>query len=639
MLSRNVILHGQETDLPAPVPLRAGPVDVRFVEGDLRYFRYGDIELVRRVYVAVRDRNWRTIPAVISQLSVDSQADRFKIAFIADHKEGPIHFRWLAAIEGAADGTVTYSMDGKALTTFLRNRIGLCVHHPVVGFAGQPCSIETATGQVLRGTAPVEVSPHQPFRNIRAIAHEVAPGVRIEVRFEGEIFEMEDHRNWSDASFKTYGTPLDLPFPVEVPAGSIVRQVVTVRLLGRLPRPSAAGLRKPAAIRLGSGRAPLPRIGVAARASSWNPSAGQLDRLRRLNLSHLRVAAPALAGEGPPELKLGLLLEVCLVAGADIEKELENAAAYIRHHKLRVARWVVLDSNSPVTTEATARRARKIVGAGPLVGGARGNFAELNRNRPPAGLFDGLVFAASPQVHASDNFTLAENPAAFRDMIRTAKVFGSGAPVYVSPLTLKPQYNPAATGPEAPPEPGKLPADADRRQMALLCAGYTAAAFKHLAESGAAGVTFYETAGWKGVMETEEGSPLPSEFRSIAGSVFPVWHLLADLGEFRDGHVLPSVSSRPLEIEAVAVQGGGVTRLIVVNLSAGAQTVEVPRELVGLPSRLRALDAARAEAAMTKPEEYRAPLEKAALREPAPKTLRLDGYAIATLDCATDKGK
>jgi hypothetical protein len=352
-----------------------------------------------------------------------------------------------------------------------------------------------------------------------------------------------------------------------------------------------------------------------------------------LNLSHLRVEASALAGEGPPELKLGLPLEVALLAGAEPGAEMEAAAAYVRQRKLEVARWIVIESGSPVTTEATARHARKILGTGVLAGGTRGYFAELNRNRPPAGLFDCLAFPASPQVHASDNLTLAENAAAFRDVIATAKRFAGGAPVFVSPLTLKVQYNPAATSAAAPVAPGAPPPDVDPRQMSLICACYTAAAFKHLAEAGAAGVTFYETAGWKGVVETAEGSPLPAKFPSIAGSVFPVWHLLADLGEFRDGHVVPSDSTRPLEIEAVAVCGGGFTRLIVVNLSAQVQAIEVPRELVGQASRLRVLDASNTEAAMIKPEERRAPLTRAALQAAAPKTLRLDAYAIAVLDC------
>ena len=34
--------------------------------------------------------------------------------------------------------------------------------------------------------------------------------------FNGETFEMEDQRNWTDASFKTYCTPLSLPYPIKI---------------------------------------------------------------------------------------------------------------------------------------------------------------------------------------------------------------------------------------------------------------------------------------------------------------------------------------------------------------------------------------------------------------------------------------
>ena len=36
----------------------------------------------------------------------------------------------------------------------------------------------------------------------------------------GDVFEMEDQRNWTDASFKTYCTPLRQPFPATRPLQS-----------------------------------------------------------------------------------------------------------------------------------------------------------------------------------------------------------------------------------------------------------------------------------------------------------------------------------------------------------------------------------------------------------------------------------
>ena len=58
----NALLHGS-TEAPSEMRmLRAGPVTVLLDDVDLRYMRIGRTELVRRIYAAVRDRNWNTVP-------------------------------------------------------------------------------------------------------------------------------------------------------------------------------------------------------------------------------------------------------------------------------------------------------------------------------------------------------------------------------------------------------------------------------------------------------------------------------------------------------------------------------------------------------------------------------------------------
>ena len=120
--------------------------------------------------------------------------------------------------------------------------------------------------------------------------------------------------------------------------------------------------------------------------------------------------------------------------------------------------------------------------------------------------------------------------------------------------------NPYATGPAPPVPPGELPPQVDVRQMSLFGAGWTLAALKYLAESGVASVTFYETTGWLGVMEREEGCPLPDKFPSRPGMVFPLFHVLADANEFAGGRVLPSVSSDPLAFDGLVVRRGDTAR-------------------------------------------------------------------------------
>src|SRR5437016_10713906 len=131
MLSRNVLYSGNERPLPARQSLRAGPLTLVFEEGDLRYIRLGDREILRRVYVAVRDRNWATVPATLSNLRVERRADSFRISYEVENRQGEIDFVWKGTIIGDPEGTVHFSMDGEARSTFRRNRIGFCVLHPI----------------------------------------------------------------------------------------------------------------------------------------------------------------------------------------------------------------------------------------------------------------------------------------------------------------------------------------------------------------------------------------------------------------------------------------------------------------------------------------------------------------------------
>src|SRR6185436_10820871 len=109
---------------------------------------------------------------------------------------------------------------------------GFVVLHPLKGVAGQAVDIEHVDGSKVKSKFPELVNPIQPVLNIRSLTHEVMPGLEATVLMEGDTFEMEDHRNWSDASFKTYVRPLSRPWPYTLEAGTPVKQVIQVTLTG-----------------------------------------------------------------------------------------------------------------------------------------------------------------------------------------------------------------------------------------------------------------------------------------------------------------------------------------------------------------------------------------------------------------------
>ena len=144
--------------------------------------------------------------------------------------------------------------------------------------------------------------------------------------------------------------------------------------------------------------------------------------------------------------------------------------------------------------------------------------------------------------------------------------------------------------------------------------------------------TYYETTGWRGVMATETGSPLPDVFRSLPGSVFPLYHVLADVGEFAEGEVVPTTSSDTLRVDGLAVHKNGRTRVILANLSGEAQRVMVRN--LGQQVRVHRLDETNAEEAMMSPERFRAQAGERLETHAGALKLTVLPYAIVRLDTA-----
>ncbi len=217
-VSRAIQLCGTEQpDVPGRL-LRAGPIEVEFDNGQLRYLKVNGIEVLRAVGFLVRDENWGTYTPKISGLVIDETPQRFAVSFHALCSRPGQEIAIEAKIEAHASGKLQFTGVATPKTDFLTARTGFVVLHPLQGVAGKPVRVEHVSGEVVYSRFPPLVDPVQPFLSIRELTHEVSPGLMATVRMEGDTFEMEDHRNWTDASFKTYVRPLALPWPYTLPA-------------------------------------------------------------------------------------------------------------------------------------------------------------------------------------------------------------------------------------------------------------------------------------------------------------------------------------------------------------------------------------------------------------------------------------
>jgi hypothetical protein len=644
------LLHGTGEPFQELRQLRAGPVSLCLDGIDLRYLRIGGTELVRRVYTAVRDVDWDTVPGVVSGFELEAQADGFRAEFDVRHARGEIDFAWHGTIAGDGTGRVEYVFDGRAESAFPYNRIGICVHHPWRETAGARYRTRTPAGE-QEGTFPdpigqqaiVEGTIQALFPAYDRLEVELAAGGSLLFEFEGDLWETEDHRNWTDANFKTYSTPIALGRPEPLEVGRRLRQRLVVT---PVDVPETAVEEGPVRLWVGGSTGTrVPPIGLGQDRDAHRPDDNERELLAALAPAHLRTEVrldadgwrDTLAAAHETARAAGAALELALMLREENADALAELAAALE--RTPVARVLVTYAGGRTATPLETTPAHLVdlargalADAAPgaaFVGGTEIYFTEINRTRPDHETWDGICYSISPEIHAFTDVDVMENLDAQAETVRSARSVGGDKPVAVSPITLRRRVNFHAGGDPLPTPPGELPDSVDVRQSALFGAAWTAGSLKYVCESGAGSVTYYETTGWRGVVERSNGPELPERFRSRPGEAFPLLHPLADAIEWKGAEVLACESSDVLAAIALAVRGAdGATSLLVVNLTPS----ECPVALGPLHGdlALRRLNESTAAQAAADPRAFRVRSEPAtAVGELA---LTLEPYEVVRVD-------
>ncbi len=530
-----------------PLTLRAGPLTADFFPEELflRYVRAGNEECLRGIYLAIRDQDWNTPAPTVELTSSEIRKRSFELMLVARWEQPAIQYRAECRLTGTEAGRIAYHFKGVALSDFLRNRLGFVVLHGAQ-LAGEAVDVESVEGLIEHSRFPNAISPHQPFQNIRAMTHNLNTGQPVEVVMEGDTFETEDQRNWTDASFKTYCTPLRLPFPVRIRTGAIVEQSITVQLKGTTEpannrKPNSAVELRPTAKEQSY---PIPPIGLET-ATPGAPALSEtvLQTLAALELQHLRVslnladsdALEKLCGAQEEAIALGCSLEVALFASeGDDLKGFSTAAR--KQLNVPVARWMVFDPSTKTTPAArlAATRAALVENRfrSPVGAGTDHFFAELNRDRAAIDGADYACFSINPQVHAFDDLSLIETLEMQGVCVKSAQAFAEGRPVVVSPLTFKMRSNPNATATSKTSTPDSVSSRIDPRQSSSFGAVWTLGSLLYLTAAEIGSVTLFELTGPLGVI-------------APSGETLPVYDAIALFSRSRGGRLRPLDSSDP----------------------------------------------------------------------------------------------
>jgi hypothetical protein len=528
---------GTNQPLPVSVLLQSGALSCLYENGKLRYIKVGDTEIIRTIYTAIRDNSWTTIPYKITKESIAVQQDMFSVICTALYKMGSVKYKSTLIITGK-NNTISFTFKGVALSKFSRNRIGVCVLHPVHECMDKPCAITDTGGNNKTLHFPAQISPTELFKNIAQMQWQPAENYTATLQFEGDPFETEDQRNWADNSYKTYNTPPDTSLPVEVNIGDTITHTLTLKVdVTGKPAISTNNIH----LAVTGNKVKLPRIGYN-KTHNKKLSTQQTALLKRLPFDTYRIEI-RFNTDWRKLLKQAAAeatgLKTCLsivIFFTDIQLQLQELINVFEKSYINLIEDIlILDEGRKTTSAETMNKAYpllKWIFPGIKIGaGTDGYFTEWNR-QPLTGMpIDFVSYSLNPQVHANDTRTLIENLQAQPYTIIKANTINPGVPVHVSPVTLRSRRVP------------KLKHDA--RQSSLFTAAWTLLSIKYLAN--AASLTYFDATGKDGLMDKE--------------APYPVYDYLKTLKAFRPVYICELLSNKPLNVDALVIENKAGNKL------------------------------------------------------------------------------
>ena len=494
-----------------------GPLSVVLLDGDMRRVTFHGVEVLRRLSCPIRDASWGT--PVVEEVE----------AALSPREDGFTYRRRFVTADASCSGTlsVTAQVTGDSavisadivlqpLREITVNRAGFTLLHPLRGVSDAPITVLHPDGSATDTRLPRLISAGQPARQMAGL-RQVVDGVTVDIRFTGEVFEMEDQRNWSDASFKTYCRPLSDPRPYRLTEATPVTQGIVLRLSGRpaaalsAASPTETRVRMPQvglAHQRGLSSVPalarFPDMPLAARIDTATDAAELAVLAARRNLTLEIVVQDA--GE------LSQIAATCRAAGLAPDRVVALPRGYLASHQPE-GPWP--DGDTPMDLVAPLRQAfpRAAIGGGSLT-----NFTEFNRCPPDAAAVDFVTFGNTANFHAADDMSVLETLETLPHIFASAAALAGGKPLRLGLISIGMRSNPYGAGVAPNPGRGRTPAAADDpRQTTGFAAAYAIGTLAAAAGQDVAALALGMADGPLGITAGDGLTPLGEVTRLAAG--------------------------------------------------------------------------------------------------------------------------
>jgi D-apionolactonase len=518
------------------------------------------------VALTLRADDWSTPPLELVTAKVVQHTDRTRVDStwrgVAGWRDVTAHF----TLEGGPGADLVATATISATDRHPVRRAGLCVLHPLELLGARFLLATTETDWECEFAEPV--SPFPPYPDFVGLTLPVGQHGRLQLDFGDSVMEIEDHRNWSDAGWKSYTPPLDADPPL--PLGPSLQHGQRLRLTAR-PDTTAPAPPAPRVVVGPLDGRHLPRIGSSAAAGPVGPDPTHVEHAKlssALDFLHVELvdgpqAAPRLAAARRQAQAIGRPLRLTLATTVD---ELRTWLGLLAEEPELIEAICLIDWPGLCSAPELIKSARALLDLNgldvQLGGGTRGYLAELLRCDDSFAGVDYLQLSVSGQVHHVDPERVMDTTRAHPFVVPSAKRRAPGVPVAVGPITMEQRMNmhrdPMSYAPYAGPWP------TSELARAPFGAAWCLATVAGLRD--AAALTLFDLTDGAGLVD--------------GGTVTPAAEVVTELATRSGTPTRSCMVSTPRQVAALALAADNGTELYLANRQP--EPVEVTVELDGL---------------------------------------------------------
>ena len=478
----------------------------------LRNIKYNNIEILKLISFLVRDKNWNNYSPEIIKTSSYNKDQQLHFEF--DLKYGDVEQLEVKLLLSIGSNSVKLIANGKFLTDFWTNRIGFNLLLPLDGVVNQQVIVSTSDQTTETLKYPLIIQPDQPMVKFNNLSYEMFDSIALNIRFDGIHFEMEDQRNWGDASYKIYSGSLLDPFPYKENKNSAFHQEIEITVREKNNSLETISNQNIIPLNIQEEYA-MPKIGIKVDNETNGIDIVNVDFVYHLVDFERNT-------ESKPNFNN---LPIYLVALIDHTKKVKDIVKdikdYILSNKISVDKILIcpkiyLNSFQPAGEWPSVpklgdyyKEAKIQLPDVHIFSGMVTNFTELNRKKPD-GKFDGINFSFTPIVHDASDYGVLDTPNSLKYILHSVNNFSKDTPIHIGPMTLGMHFNPYGEKLAANIDQVRLEmTDFDPRHDSLIGLNWTIAVFAETLSKNTKFITIASLKGVHGILtESNQKRPL-----------------------------------------------------------------------------------------------------------------------------------